>query len=166
MVTRHNRKTGFTLVEILIVVVILGILAAIVIPQFTNASEDAKASSLQTQLQTLRSQLDLYQLQHTGVYPVFGAAPNTWDQMTTTTNEAGVFTAPAPGVKTFGPYLQQPPTNPFENSYTVSGTPTTDGTEAANVGWVWKSGILRAVMSDGSRVKLNLPLVHPNIEFY
>ncbi|MCC7406490.1 MAG: prepilin-type N-terminal cleavage/methylation domain-containing protein, partial [Phycisphaeraceae bacterium] len=41
-----RRKSGFTLIEILIVVVILGILAAIVIPQFTNASETAKGSNL------------------------------------------------------------------------------------------------------------------------
>ncbi|MHC4286068.1 MAG: type IV pilin protein [Planctomycetota bacterium] len=39
-------EKGFTLVEILIVVVILGILAAIVIPQFTSASVDAKESLL------------------------------------------------------------------------------------------------------------------------
>ncbi|MHC4363321.1 MAG: type IV pilin protein, partial [Planctomycetota bacterium] len=39
-------QSGFTLVEILIVVVILGILAAIVIPQFTDASTEAKMSSL------------------------------------------------------------------------------------------------------------------------
>ena len=44
------RKTGFTLVEILIVVIILGILAAIVIPQFTNASQDAIESALLSQL--------------------------------------------------------------------------------------------------------------------
>jgi prepilin-type N-terminal cleavage/methylation domain-containing protein len=42
----RNRKSGFTLVEILIVVIILGILAAIVIPQFTNASEDARRNSM------------------------------------------------------------------------------------------------------------------------
>jgi len=41
MVAR-TRKSCFTLVEILIVVIILGILAAIVIPQFTNASQDAR----------------------------------------------------------------------------------------------------------------------------
>ena len=55
---------GFTLVEILIVVIILGILAAIVIPQFTNASQNARESSLQSTLQTLRSQIQLYKLQH------------------------------------------------------------------------------------------------------
>ncbi len=58
-VRRTTRKGGFTLVEILIVVIILGILAAIVIPQFTSASESAKASSLVSQMQTIRSQLEL-----------------------------------------------------------------------------------------------------------
>ncbi len=64
-------KSGFTLVEILIVVVILGILAAIVIPQFTEASTEAKLSSLCTDLQTLRSQIELYKIQHNDVPPSF-----------------------------------------------------------------------------------------------
>ena len=55
--TRYKRS-GFTLVEILIVVIILGILAAIVIPQFTNASSSARTSSIQSLLQTVRSQID------------------------------------------------------------------------------------------------------------
>ena len=46
MVTVKPRKKGFTLVEILIVVIILGILAAIVIPQFANASGDARTTNL------------------------------------------------------------------------------------------------------------------------
>src|ERR1043165_2695878 len=65
----RRAKSGFTLVEILIVVIILGILAAIVIPQFTNASQDARKSSLVSQLQTLRSQSELYKLQHGDVLP-------------------------------------------------------------------------------------------------
>ena len=68
MNTRTNLRKGFTLIEILIVVVILGILAAVVIPQFTNAADDASVSSARTQLQTMRSQIELYRAQN-GAYP-------------------------------------------------------------------------------------------------
>ena len=63
-------KRGFTLVEILIVVVILGILAAIVIPQFTEASTEAKVSRLASDLQTMRSQIELYKVQHSDTPPL------------------------------------------------------------------------------------------------
>jgi len=67
-----NRNTrGFTLIEILIVVVILGILAAIVIPQFSSASQEASISSVRSQLQTLRSQVELYRVQN-NEYPAIG----------------------------------------------------------------------------------------------
>ena len=47
---RHAVTRGFTLVEILIVVVILSVLAAIAIPQFNSSTEDAKLSALDTDL--------------------------------------------------------------------------------------------------------------------
>ena len=101
MHARKQSRQGFTLVEILIVVVILGILAAIVIPQFTSASEDARASSLVSQLQTIRSQLELYQVQNNGEYPDLAGsdADEQWEEMTDTGDR--------------GPYLQQTPRNPF-----------------------------------------------------
>ena len=81
-------RSGFTLVEILIVVVILGILAAIVIPQFTEASTEAKTSSLCTDLQTMRSQIELYKIQHNDALP--GAGTASWTQaMTGQTDVAG-----------------------------------------------------------------------------
>jgi general secretion pathway protein G len=105
-------KSGFTLVEILIVVVILGILAAIVIPQFTEASTEAKTSSLCTDLQTVRSQIELYKIQHNDQLP--GAGTATWvEAMTGKTDVAG-----AVGTD-YGPYLQKIPTNQFNDLNTV-----------------------------------------------
>ena len=70
MTNRRNQvKRGFTLIEILIVVVILGILAAIIVPQFTDAAQEAGASSARSQLQSLRSQIELHRVQNNGAAP-------------------------------------------------------------------------------------------------
>src|SRR3954453_12964520 len=100
----RNRKSGFTLVEILIVVIILGILAAIVIPQFTNASTDAKKSNMASQLQSLRGQVQLYKLQHNDTPPALIAG---WTQLTQASDQTGpVHGATTPdATHTFGPYL-------------------------------------------------------------
>jgi len=143
---------GFTLVEILIVVVILGILAAIVIPQFTNASETAKASSLVSQLQTIRSQLELYQVQHNGNYPDLGA---NWNQFTQTTDVDGGTSG-----TDFGPYMQQAPSNPFISAagdaniaVNQAGTVEPGGTAAAPGytadGWAYSV--------DTGELKANIP---------
>ena len=112
---RSNK--GFTLVEILIVVIILGILAAIVIPQFTEASNDARESALASDLQTVRSQLELYKVQHLEVYPHLdenGAADtgNFKNRMTGRTDLDATINASG----AFGPYLQQFPANPFAST--------------------------------------------------
>jgi general secretion pathway protein G len=117
---------GFTLVEILIVVIILGILAAIVIPQFTNASNDARNNSVSSTLQTMRSQIELFKIQHADTPPV---AAGMWGIMTGKSNTTDTQTAVTTGV--FGPYLQQAPVNPV-NSQSAVGT-----TFATNVGWVY-----------------------------
>jgi general secretion pathway protein G len=137
-------RRGFTLVEILIVVIILGILAAIVIPQFTNASNDARKSSLTSQLQTLRSQIQLYSLQHLDQYPpllVAGGA-TAWDNMTVKTNPDHTVT----GTPQLGPYLQAAPTNSLNSNSSVGiVTGTTDygsggvANASGNVGWVFNT---------------------------
>jgi general secretion pathway protein G len=109
---KMKARSGFTLVEILIVVVILGILAAIVIPQFTDASTEAKTSSLMTDLQTMRSQIELYKIQHNDQLPGAGTA-SFQDALTGTTDINGA----AGG--TYGPYVQQIPTKQFVNSSAV-----------------------------------------------
>jgi len=111
-------KSGFTLVEILIVVVILGILAAIVIPQFTNASTEAKTNSLMSNLQSVRSQIELYKVQHNDLLPSPEAA-GTWNRMTQYTDISGEAQAAKDATHIYGPYLQQVPKNPFNDLATV-----------------------------------------------
>ncbi len=141
---RTLKSTGFTLVEILIVVVILGILAAIVIPQFTNASQAARASQLTAQLQTLRSQLELAQMEHQGVYPTLqGNTAATSAPLTTKTVRDSSYNAAAAGAVQFaGPYLQKPPVNAFLSDSTLN---TSIGSEATNA-WIYDvtDGSIRA----------------------
>ena len=104
------KNKAFTLVEILIVVIILGILAAIVIPQFTKASEDARESALASDLQMIRSQLELYKVQHLENYPD-GATILAWQaQLTGQTANTGL------AGTDFGPYMQSFPKNQFAPS--------------------------------------------------
>jgi prepilin-type N-terminal cleavage/methylation domain-containing protein len=77
---RKRIEAGFTLVEILIVVVILGILAAIVVPQFTNASNEAIKGALESQLQTINSQVELFRVRNAGAYPDFSSG---WGDLVT-----------------------------------------------------------------------------------
>ena len=97
-------KTGFTLIEILIVVIILAILASIVVPHFTSASEDSKLSNLTSNLQSIRAQLELYKMHHNETYPA-----NITDGLTKKTRSDG--TVDASG--SYGPYLIMFPENPF-----------------------------------------------------
>lgn len=123
---RNSR--GFTLVEILIVVIILGILAAIVIPQFTNASNDARNSSVASTLQTLRGQIELFKIQHADTPPTAGSLATV---LTGKTNPTDVAAANTNG--TLGPYVQSFPTNP------ANGWATVAAAAASNVGWVYSA---------------------------
>jgi general secretion pathway protein G len=142
---RTTVRRGFTLVEILIVVIILGILAAIVIPQFTNASQDARKNSLTSQLQTIRSQVELFKMQHldknpTGLNTAGSIASATaWAEMLVKTNSDQTTT----GTPQFGPYLQGAPVNPLNSSSKVLVV-TTDVTlggasGATDEGWIFNS---------------------------
>lgn len=143
----RTNKSGFTLVEILIVVVILGILAAIVIPQFTEASTEAKTSSLVTDLQSLRSQIQLFKVQHNDNLPkkpngTFIGTATFEDSMILKTDIFGTTyavtaTVSAAGGPLYGPYMAKLPTNQFVNS------------NVANAGAT--AGVAPAVSTDGTQ---------------
>ena len=64
-----KRNNGFTLVEIMLVIVILGILATIIVPMFSDASMEGQISALKNDLRKIRGQIELYKFHHDGDLP-------------------------------------------------------------------------------------------------
>jgi len=118
-------RPGFTLVELMIVVVILGILAAVVIPQISEATTATQLSSLRENLAIIRKQISLYRLQH-GDYPDIGSFAA---QMTQRTDRDG--TPNSSGA--YGPYLVSIPVNPF----TMGGSGNDVSSDPAGIDKAW-----------------------------
>lgn len=97
-----KRRSAFTLVEILIVVVIMAVLAATIIPQFSNSVDDAKLNTATFNLNTLRSQVEHYRAQHDGGFPDTALA-----KLTSKTDKDGTVNASG----AYGPYLRAIPEN-------------------------------------------------------
>jgi general secretion pathway protein G len=138
-----NRRTGghrsaFTLVELLIVVVILGIMAMIVIPQFSNASHQARENTLKDDLRYLRTQVAVYKAQHRDVAPGTGTG-DFIQQMTMPTDDLGNTNATATSVYRFGPYLLSMPPNPLNNKDTIKFSTAADVTADVDdsTGWLY-----------------------------
>ncbi len=66
---RAVKRKAFTLVELLVVIIIIGILAAVAIPQFGDSSLEAKRSAMKENLRTMRSTIEKYHIDHNSVYP-------------------------------------------------------------------------------------------------
>jgi general secretion pathway protein G len=106
---------GFTLVEVLIVVSILGIMAAIVVPHYSSTTAEAQLAALRSNLHTVRKQLELYKIHHNGAWPanVGETGADFARRMVTKTDTDG-----APGIQ-FGPYLERIPVNKYNGRATV-----------------------------------------------
>lgn len=162
-----RRERGFTLMELMIVVILLGILAAIMIPQYSTSTEDAKVNSLKANLSHVRNAVELYYNQHNETYPgdvtssIAGHAnADQWfvDQLTLYTKYDGtakVSKDVAGGFK-YGPYVKEAglPVNPFNQKSDLliddTTTDVTDRTADGTTGWKFytKTGVF--IANDGS----------------
>ena len=141
---RNGQQRAFTLVEILIVVIILGILATIIIGLFQNSTKDAAANSLKDNLRNMRSQLQLYIAQH-GSYPTI-AAFNA--QMTQYSDDTGATSPTKTATHVYGPYILEMPNLPVGTNKGKSTV--TSMTYAPGFGWGYDpaTGAFKANLPD------------------
>jgi prepilin-type N-terminal cleavage/methylation domain-containing protein len=170
-IAAHSRSSGFTLVELLIVVIILAILAAIVIPQFSSATVDAQESALDSNVHSLRAAVDLYRVQHNGKYPgavaatgatctvgsagtgAINTAQAVIDQLTKYSSASGTTCSGADPTTLLGPYLRKGlPAEPITNSAAIAmataGTPLAPA--AATGGWAYDVKTGQIVMNSNA----------------
>ncbi|MDE2149890.1 MAG: type II secretion system major pseudopilin GspG [Gammaproteobacteria bacterium] len=105
---RRSRAAGFTLIEIMVVVVILGILAAIVVPRIMDQPDKARVAKAKQDIQVLGTALDLYKLDNY-------AYPSTQQGLQALVNPPQG-DPPAPNWKPGG-YIQKLPTDPWGHPY-------------------------------------------------
>ena len=133
----RKRTNGFTLVELLIVILILGVIVGIILPLFSDSSDRAKISSSLATLQTLRQQLSLAKIEHNEYYPDLGSGGDGWNIMIKKTRPSssttGSYTLGDGSSTDVGPYIRKTPKNPFEESSTINSV----GSPAAGVGFLY-----------------------------
>ena len=143
---RHgsSQARAFTLVEILIVVIILGILGTIIIGLFQSSTKDAAANSLKDNLRNLRGQLQLYLAQH-GRFP---AVATFEAEMTQYTDDTGATSPTKTATHIYGPYILQMPAVPVGTEKGERGVTTM--TYTAGFGWGYdpNTGQIRANLPD------------------
>ncbi len=125
-------RRAFSITELMIVVAIIGILAALVMPYFQNYAIEAKEAAAKDNLRILRSAIELYAVQHGGVAPGYDLGD--------VNNQA---TAESFEKQMVGPggCLRKMPPNPFNNLYTmrVLGSSEVFPTQATgDYGWIYK----------------------------
>jgi len=125
---RKLKRSAYTFIEIMVVVIIIAILAAIVMPKFAGRTEDARISSAQSQLSIFQTTLSAYNLD-TGVDPSTSQGLKALVVKPTT--------PPIP-VNWKGPYLssKKVPLDPWKNKYNYK-CPGTHNPESYDL---WSNG--------------------------
>ncbi len=126
-----GEKVRFSYVEVLVMAVILGIISRTIVPQFGEASTEAKVSELIDGLEVMRAQLDLYCVQHGDCLPPADSFESFEAAMT---KKAGQY----------GPYVKKIPTNPFNDLNTVRFDGEPAGANKAGWRFDTASGLFQA----------------------
>lgn len=126
MPNRRAVSGGFSVIEAVIVLVILGTIAAIAIPRMSHAGQSAAETSLAGDMAVWRNALDLYQRDHNGSYPKDSTSLAA--QLTQYTDLAGEVSPSKDGSHVFGPYLRSVPplpvTDPEDGAAVPHGSTT------------------------------------------
>lgn len=122
----RSKTRGFSLVEILIVLGLMGILATVVLMNFSGSDTGTKEQTLKANLAALRQAVDLYKSDHgrfpstTGDWSSNGNSTRFIRQMTEFTRADGQASTTKSTTYKYGPYLKAFPEDPFTNTTTVS----------------------------------------------
>ena len=111
-----RKQRGFTLIEIMIVVVIIGILGAIIVPTFMSRPDQARVTAAQTDLRSIGAALDLYRLDNFQY-------PSTEQGLEALVTRPSGFPEP----KNYNPdgYIKALPTDPWGSPYVYEKTGST-----------------------------------------
>lgn len=102
-----NKQSGFTLIEIMVVVVILGVLGALIVPNVITAPDEARVEAAKADIGSIGSALDMYRL-HNSIYP------STEQGLEALAEEPSGFPEPR---NWKGPYLQKVKPDPWGEPY-------------------------------------------------
>jgi general secretion pathway protein G len=105
-IARGARQAGFTLIELMVVMVIIGVLAALIVPNVLERADEARTTAARTDVNNLMQALKLYKLDNQ-------AYPTTEQGLQALVNKPT--TGPTPG--NWKPYLDKLPKDPWGNSY-------------------------------------------------
>lgn len=108
MVIKKRQSSGFTLIEVMVVVVILGILAAFIVPKIIGRPDEAKVAKVKSDVRALQSACDMYRLDN-GIYPTTEQGLEALVKKPTT--------EPVPSSWRIGGYIQKLSKDPWGRDY-------------------------------------------------
>jgi len=142
------RPLAFSLIEVAIVVVMVGIIAAVAIPRMSRGSACADDSAVAQDLALLRNAVDMYQNDHHGQYPAANGSATVPQLLLEYSDEAGRYVSTTKDTSAkqiiYGPYLGSIPAisvgvNKGANGIAISTTAGVDATGRPGIAWLYNS---------------------------